>query len=204
MQIAIPSKGRPSGVRSQKILPSAVVYVPDNEVSSYQACGVQNVIGVPLEVRGITKTRNWILDNAGHSEVVFVDDDVKTCGYIKLFEQDARHKRMTPLEWEREFEMLFGLAYEFGYPIWGISTDGAPRSVYPWLPFMFQSYITASCMGMFANQGIRFDESFPVKEDYELTLRCVRDYGGVLAARHIYWNNSHWIDNGGCKDYRTQ
>ena len=63
MLIAIPSKGRPTGVKSQKVLPSAHVYVPENEIASYNRAGVRNLIAVPNSVRGITATRNWILDN---------------------------------------------------------------------------------------------------------------------------------------------
>jgi hypothetical protein len=59
-------------------------------------------------------------------------------------------------------------------------------------------------MGMFADAGLRFDESFKVKEDYELCLRCIKEDGGVLAARYLYWENEHWGTEGGCKDYRTQ
>ena len=58
-------------------------------------------------------------------------------------------------------------------------------------------------MGL-VNDGIRFDPEFPVKEDYELCLRCIKDDGGIVGARFLFWKNSHWVDDGGCKDYRTQ
>ena len=102
-----------------------------------------------------------------------------------------------------EWRKFFCLTEELGYRIWGMATDGAPQSVYPWRPFIFHTYVTASCMGIL-NTGLRFDERFPVKEDYELCLRCLREDGGVLGVRYMFWHNSHWADPGGCKPYRTQ
>lgn len=48
-----------------------------------------------------------------------------------------------------------------------------------------------------------FNENFKVKEDYEICLRHIKNEGGILGARYIHWENSHWNDEGGCKDYRT-
>jgi hypothetical protein len=58
-------------------------------------------------------------------------------------------------------------------------------------------------MGILNDGRTRFDERYAVKEDYELCLRCIKEDGGIVAARHFYWHNSHWTDEGGCKDYRT-
>jgi hypothetical protein len=204
MLIAIPSKGRAGGVKSQKVIPASVVYVPALEVEAYRAAGTMNVVGVPNEVRGITKTRNWILKNTNDPHVVMIDDDVKLQGYVKLHERKSQHKKMNEAEWVSEFEKLFDLTHDLNYRIWGVATQSAPRSVYPYRPFLWKSYITASCMGIINDGRTYFDEEFPVKEDYELNLRCIKEDGGIVAARHIYWENSHWHDEGGCKEYRTQ
>lgn len=77
-------------------------------------------------------------------------------------------------------------------------------TVYGEKHIFFRSYLTASCMGVLNYTKIRFNEEFKVKEDYEMGLRCVKEDGGFLAARYFFWENSHWTDDGGCKDYRTQ
>jgi hypothetical protein len=203
--VAIPSKGRPTGVKSQKLITSAVVFVPEYEVRDYESAGVRNVVGVPAEIRGITRTRNWILDNVEDSRVVFVDDDLKVQGWVEFYAHTMKHRKLTEEVWLAEWEKLFDVAEEMGFRIWGTSTDGAPRSVYPWKPFIWHTYVTASCMGILNDERrTRFDESFPVKEDYELCLRCIKEDGGVVGARYLYWVNSHWTDEGGCRDYRTQ
>jgi hypothetical protein len=204
MLIAIPSKGRANKVKTLKHLPSGVLFVPENEINAYKGFNSgSNVIGVPIEIVGITKTRNWILENANSDSVVMVDDDVKACGFVEIGEESAKHKKIKPETWVRECEKLFEVTRSIGFRIWGIATQSARRSVYPYRPFLFRSYVTASFMGICNESKIRFDESFPVKEDYEINLRCVNEDGGVVAARHIYWENSHWFDEGGCKEYRT-
>lgn len=204
MLIAVPSKGRAGQVKTQKIIPSCVVYVPELEVEAYRKAGTQNVVGVPNEIRGITKTRNWILRNTDDRHVVMIDDDVKAQGYFKLHERNGKQKKLDEMTWLGEFVKLFEITEALKYRIWGVSTDGALRSVYPYRPFLWKSYITASCMGLINDGRTYFDESFPVKEDYELNLRCIKEDGGIVAARYLYWCNSHWHDDGGCKDYRTQ
>lgn len=203
MLIAIPSKGRAGKAKTLGVLPNATLFVPSLEVESYKVAGAKKVVGVPDNVRGITRTRNWILDNTDDPHVVMIDDDVKACGYLKLYEQHAKRKKLNEQEWNDAFQKLFHVTEEMSYRIWGIATDGALRSVYPYKPFLWRSYITASCMGIINDGSTRFDEDFPVKEDYELNLRCIQEDGGIVAARYLYWQNWHWHDDGGCKDYRT-
>jgi len=205
MLIAVPSKGRAGKTPTTKLLgEAATLFVPASEFEQYKKCSKgEKVVAVPNDVRGITPTRNWIIDYSQSNRIVMIDDDVKAQGFMQLNAFNAKHKKMTSQEWLIEWEKLFEVAEDMQYRIWGVSTDGALRSVYPWSPFLWQSYVTASCMGLRKETGIRFDESYPVKEDYEICLRCIAEDGGVVAARYLYWANSHWVDDGGCKDYRT-
>lgn len=203
MLIAIPSKGRAGLTTSDKVLPTATMFVPEGELHQYTKTN-KHVVGIPNEVRGITKTRNWILKNTKESRVVFVDDDVKVCGYTKLYRENAKQKKLkSESVWRDEFHKLFDMTEQLGWKVWGLKTESALRSVYPYKPFNFRSYVTASCMGMINDGTMYFDEEFPVKEDYEICLRHVKLHGGILAARHLHWQNEHWGTDGGCKDYRT-
>jgi TET-Associated Glycosyltransferase len=204
MLIAIPSKGRATSIKSTKILPSAFVFVPETEAKEYERAGVKNVVAVPAAVRGITKTRNWILDRAKDRRVVMVDDDVKSAGWVRLNDVTSNTVKLDEAEWIPEMIRLFDLTEQMKYRIWGVATMNATRAVYPWKPFLFRSYVTASCMGILNDGRTRFDERFQVKEDYELNLRCIQEDGGIVAARYLYWTNSHWTDAGGCAGYRTQ
>ena len=189
MMIAIPSKGRPTAVKSKRILPSASVFVPESEARDYERAGVTNVVAVPNHIRGITPTRNWILDHVDDRWIVFVDDDVQIQGYLKLEQFRGRHRKLDESAWIREIVKLFDLTESLKFRIFGVATDGALRSVYPWKPVLFRSYVTASFMGIVNDGRTHFDERFTVKEDYELNLRCIKEDGGVVAARYLYWKN---------------
>lgn len=203
MQIAVPSKNRYGKTTTQNILPNAIFYVPDSEVKLYkEVC--KNVVGVPNNVQGITATRNWILKNCKSPRVVFIDDDVRSCGYVKMFEEKARKKEIKDEAfWLYEFEKLFDVTEQMKYKIWGIRTESSPIATYPYKPFIFKAYVTASCMGIINDGEFMFDELFKVKEDYEICLRHIIAKGGIVAARYIFWENEHWTTEGGCKDYRT-
>lgn len=204
MQFAVPSKGRAGSCRTQDVLATCVFYVPENEADAYRRCYKKNkIVSVPAEIKGITATRNWILDNTTDKRIVMVDDDVRNQGFVKLYASKVKHRKMNESGWIALCERLFDITEDMGWKVWGVSTQSAARSVYPFKPILTRSYITASFMGIVNDGTYIFDESFPVKEDYEIGLRHVRDYGGVLCFRGAYWENSHWGDEGGCKDYRT-
>lgn len=203
MLVAVPSKGRAGLTSTNKILPEAVFFVPESEVHQYKGL-IKNIVGVPKDVSGITKTRNWILKNTDEKRVVFLDDDAKSVGYTKLDKDkssriDIRNQNF----WIDEFEKLFDITEQMDMKIWGVKTEAATRSVYPYKPFLFKSYVTASCMGMINDGEFYFNEMYKVKEDYEICLRHIRDKGGIVAARYLHWENDHWEQDGGCKDYRT-
>ena len=204
MLVAIPSKGRPGRVKSQSVISCARVYVPEDEYDAYVSLGTRNVAPVPRSVRGITATRNWILDHADDPRVVMIDDDVKEQGWAQARAHRWVKQKLNEQQWLEEWDKLFDIAQQLGYRIWGVATTGERRAIYPYRPFLWHTYVTASCMGIFADAGLRFDESFPVKEDYELCLRCIREDGGVVGARYLYWESYHWNTEGGCRDYRTQ
>lgn len=203
MLIAIPSKNRAGKTTTNKILPNiGTFFVPESEVHQYSY--IKNVIGVPKDIQGITNTRNWILKNTNHKWVVFLDDDAKNVGYTKL--NETKSEKIEIREegfWAEEFLKAFDLTEQLGYKIWGVKTEAAPRSVYPYKPILTKTYITASCMGIINDNEFLFDEEFKVKEDYEICLRHIVKYGGILGIRYLHWENEHWVTDGGCKDYRT-
>lgn len=204
MLIAIPSKSRPFRSKSKELLKSAVLYVPACEYDEYRKI-YNEVVAVPDDVKGITATRNWILKNTQERWVVFVDDDLKSQGrwIAKPQGYGIKHKRMTEEEWLTEFERLFEVTESLGWKIFGTNTEDAKISAKIDKPFILRQYVLASCMGIVNDGSMYFDETYKVKEDYEISLRHIEQYGGVLRARHLYWSNTHWTDAGGCKDYRT-
>lgn len=204
MLIAVPSKGRAGQTTTNKILPNiATFYVPESEYHQYKGL-IKNIVCVPKQVQGITQTRNWILQNTDERWVVFLDDDVKNVGWTKLEKRQSKKKDVKDEGfWVEEFLKAFDLTEQLQYKIWGVKTEAAPRSVHPYKPILLKTYVTASCMGLVNDGEFMFDEKFKVKEDYEICLRHIQKYGGILGIRYIHWENEHWVTEGGCKNYRT-
>ena len=202
MLVAVPSKGRAFQTSTQKILPDAVFFVPESEAHQYS--NIKNVVAVPSGIQGITKTRNWILKNTDEQRVVFLDDDVKRAGYIRLNETSSEHIKMHEQDfWLQEFEKCFDITEQLHYKIFGLKTESQLKSTFPFFPILLRCYVTASCMGIINDGEYLFDEAFPVKEDYELCLRHIREKKGILGIRYLYWENEHWDKPGGCNNYRT-
>lgn len=203
MLIAIPSKNRAGRTTTNKILPNlGTFFVPESEVHQYK--NIKNIVGVPNNVHGITQTRNWILKNTNERDVVFIDDDAKNVGYTKMLEYSSQKIDIKDEGfWVEQFLLAFDLCEQMGYKMWGVKTEAAPRSVHPYKPILTRTYLTASCMGMINDGEFYFDETYKVKEDYEICLRHIKKYGGVLGIRYLHWENEHWTTDGGCKDYRT-
>ena len=63
MLVAIPSKSRPWKSASKELIKSALMFVPENEVGIYRKIYGSDIVGVPMEYKGITKTRNYILNS---------------------------------------------------------------------------------------------------------------------------------------------
>lgn len=182
--------------------PDGTLFVPEDEVRHYRSLFSNPIIGVPPDVKGITRTRNWILDNAGEPWVVMVDDDVKIQGYWIRDSHSTKKAGLSEVQWLHSWARLFEMAEDMNLTLWGVETSGMGGSDYSYRPFIFHTYVTASCCGI-RNTGARFDESFPVKEDYEFCLRMLRDEKAVIGCRFLHWVNSHWSDPGGCSAYRT-
>lgn len=204
MLIAVPSKGRAGLTTVNKLLPNyCTFFVPVSELHQYKGV-VKNVVGVPKEVQGITATRNWILQNTDERWVVMLDDDVLNAGYIERKERNTKFHRIKEEGfWIEEFLKYFDLTEQMGYKIWGIKTESSSKSSYPYKPIVTKTYALGSCMGIVNDGEYLFDESFKVREDYELCLRHIKDKGGLLGIRYLHWVNEHWTTDGGCKDYRT-
>jgi hypothetical protein len=198
-QIAIPSKGRAGLITSHEVFKSAVIYVPENEVKQYSIYKNQ-IIGVPIEVHGITATRNWILKN-NNRNIFFLDDDFQYGGYVERTEEKYKVKRVKDeAVYIREIEKLFEVCQQSGSKIFGLFTVGNNLTNYAYNPFLFNGVCLASCMGVVNDGSYYFDETFQVKEDYELTLRHLTERGITVRSNVLFMQHEHTQLKGGCRD----
>ena len=198
-QIAIPSKGRAGLITSHEIFKSAVIYVPENEVRQYSIYK-NKIVGIPIEVKGITATRNWILKN-NDCNIFFLDDDFEYGGFVERTEEKYKVKRVKDESiYIREIEKLFEISEQSNSKIFGLFTVGNNLTNYAYNPFLFNGVCLGSCMGMINDGTYYFDESFEVKEDYELTLRHLTERGIAVRSNIIFMKHEHTQLRGGCRD----
>lgn len=198
-KVAVPSKGRAGIITSHEIFKSAVLYVPENEVRQYSIYK-NKIVGVPSDVKGITQTRNWILKN-NSCNIFFLDDDLQYGGYVERSDEKYKVKRVKEESiYLREISKLFEVADQSGSKIFGLFTVGNNLTNYAYNPFLFNGVCLGSCMGIVNDGSYYFDESFEVKEDYELTLRHYTDRGLTVRSNILFMQHEHTQLRGGCRD----
>jgi len=198
-QIAIPSKGRAGLMTSYEIFKSAVIYVPENEVKQYSIYK-NKIVGIPIEVKGITETRNWILKN-NDCNIFFLDDDFEYGGYVERTEEKYKVKRVKDESiYIKEIEKLFEISEQSNSKIFGLFTVGNNLTNYAYNPFLFNGVCLGSCMGIINDGSYYFDETFDVKEDYELTLRHFTERGITVRSNILFMQHEHTQLRGGCRD----
>ena len=203
MLVAIPSKGRAGRVTSTKWFDGPTIFCPASEAADYREHH-RPVVAVPDEVRGITPTRNWILDWArerGERRVLQVDDD--NVGVVKF--EGGKRGRGVPVG-KADFLWLvanmFDMAEDAGTNLWGLQVTDDGKAYREYSPFSLQSFIPGNLMGII-DDGQRFDERFVVKEDYDYTLQSLHRHRRVFRLNKYAWYVEHQTIPGGCRSYRT-
>jgi hypothetical protein len=200
LEIAIPSKGRAGLISSHKIFKSATLYIPESELMQYSIYE-NKIVTIPISVKGITATRNWILKHNHNKNVFFLDDDLQYGGYVERSDLKYKIKRV---EDERiyitELIKLFEVTEQTKSKIFGLFTVGNNLTNYAYSPFLFNGVCLGSCMGIINDGSYYFDESFEVKEDYELTLRHLTERGLTVRSNILFMQHEHTQLKGGCRD----
>lgn len=200
IEIAIPSKGRAGFITSQKIFKSGVLYIPESELMQYSIYK-NKIVQIPNEVKGITQTRNWILNYNKNKNVFFLDDDLQYGGYIERKETKYKVIRVEDEDvYLNEIKKLFEVCYQVKSKIFGFFTVGNNLTNYSYSPFLFNGVCLGSCMGIVNDGSYYFDESYEVKEDYELTLRHLSERGLTVRSNILFMQHEHTQTKGGCRD----
>lgn len=209
MKITInaPSYRRSAGVDTLKYLPFCKVWVCESEAEAYrQANSGAEIVAVPLGVQGnLCRIRNYILEkefNSGVDAVALVDDDLQYFGY---FEKKKRERLKTEdIEgWLLRYSQM---AEEIGARIWGVNCNQDKQSYREYTPFSLLSYIGGPFSVHLKNE-LRYDESLPLKEDYDMTLQHLNKFRRVFRLNKFFYvvkqAGSGSGQVGGCAVYRN-
>ena len=80
--IYVPSYRRPHKIVTDHLLNDCIYVVRKSEEEAYKASGVRKVLAVEDElINNMSKTRQWIIDNAPEDIVMQIDDDISAIMY---------------------------------------------------------------------------------------------------------------------------
>ena len=196
IEILSPSYRRADSASTQEYLPACTYVVARSEKKAYESAG-RRVIAVPNDVQGnVCRVRNYILDH--FNRALILDDDIRCFGRwdqqqnVKLTTDDAM-----------EFiEQAFNLAQQLGVRMWGMNLLPDKGAYREYTPFAFRAVVLGPVQG-FINMDLRYDETLPLKEDYDLSLQVLNKYRRTLRFNMYHYVCGQHTNVGGCATYRT-
>lgn len=210
--ICIPSYKRPK-VESLDLFPHSRVYVAEREYDAYISANPDgaDIVAMPDNVQGnIARVRNYILDTEfanGADCVAIMDDDMDYIG--RFVSEDSRFGvygyRKVLLSEEQLVDFIVKgalLCDEWGFKHFGVNCVCDPKAYRQHTPFNTTKYI-GSPFSCHLNNPIRYDESIPLKEDYDITLQHQLRYGGALRFNMFFYHCKQSEQDGGCADMRS-
>jgi hypothetical protein len=196
IEIFSPSYHRPDSCTTQEYLPLCTYVVARSEKRDYVRAG-RRVIAVPNAVQGnVSRVRNYILDN--FNPVLILDDDIRRFGRWN----NQENQKLTTDEAMEFVEHAFILARQLGARMWGMNLLPDKGAYREYTPFAFRSVVLGPVQG-FVNMDLRYDESLPLKEDYDLSLQVLNKYRRTLRFNMYHYVCDQHSSVGGCATYRT-
>lgn len=199
-EIFIPSYRRAKNCETAGLLKKATIVCHESEAKEYREENPGRKIKVaPDKVAGnMARVRNWILDNAETPAIVMADDDL--FGFVRFLGGEAHDMN------EQDIYLLmengFIMAEDLGVHLWGVNLQADPRFYREYSPINFIYPILGPFMGIIQD-GSRFDERLPLKEDYDFFLQAIFKDRKVLRFNKYAYRARHVTQKGGCADRRT-
>ena len=170
----------------------------ESEASAYEAEG-HAIWVVPDSAQGsVARIRNYILDHAGCSRIVMLDDDVQ---YIGRWREQSQ-ERLSEDEFYEFCEEGFALADDLGVKLWGMNLLPDKGAYREYTPFSMKQCVLGPFQA-FNDLDLRYDETLPLKEDYDLSLQVLHKYHKTLRFNSYHYAARQHVNTGGCADYRT-
>lgn len=196
IEILSPSYRRADSASTQEYLPSCTYVVARSEKKAYESAG-RRVIAVPNDVQGnVCRVRNYILEH--FNPVLILDDDIRRFGRWN----QQKNLKLNTDEAMEFIEHAFILARQFKARMWGMNLLPDKGAYREYTPFAFRAVVLGPVQG-FINMDLRYDESLPLKEDYDLSLQVLNKYRRTLRFNMYHYVCGQHNNVGGCAAYRT-
>lgn len=167
--------------------------VPAGQEPDYRYAGAQKVTGVASTQD--THQRNHALRIAGQRYCIQTDDDLRKLQFT-MPGQKGR-----PCSMSEAIDLLVKACEMNDAYYAGVApTDNAyfTRSM-----FNLSGFIRSALTAYRPNSGLFYDDQFPLKGDYDLTLQHLTKFGRVARVDSLLASFAYGQGSGGCVDYRT-
>lgn len=183
----------------EQFAPDKVVwFVPGEDAYDYRHLANGSVVAVQ-EVPGrygLTIARNLALERAGTGVCIQTSDDLK--GFQRL--QEGAKRGAVPATWPEVRDALLGALDAGGAHLAGLPPTANPFFSKPGIKE--KAFIIGD---LFAASGdCRFDETLPLKEDYDFTCLHLEAHGRVARVGDFLAEYTHYKNRGGAVSYRTE
>lgn len=203
ISVCVPSYKRPTYVETKEYLNFIKVYVAYEEFEEYKKYQPDlEIIQCDKGIQGnISRVRNYIIQKELNKRdaVCIIDDDMKGVYY---WERGLSH-RVEPEQFMTFLQKYTLMAFDFGVYLWGINVNKDPMVYSSNVPFSTLSYIGSPFMVFLKGNNCWFDETFSLKEDYDMTIQQLNKNRKVLRINKFYYDVKQSKQVGGCSSYRN-
>lgn len=182
--------------------------VPDGEAADYRLAGARSVLPVPAPTgaaRYLPVQRNAALDNARDRGVVCVqtDDDLRRL-YAPVWPPgDAKPVRVT-ITWAQARKRLIDALGATGAYLAGVNPTTNLLDVINRPETVPYGFVRAALCAIDARHDVpRFDDTLPLKEDYDYSCRHLATYGALVRCNWLLADYSYGTNRGGVVTYRN-
>lgn len=212
ISVNVPSYRRPTGVKTLDYLPFCRIWVDEGEADAYRMGNPKaDIVACPKGVQGnVARIRNYILDQEfqrGMDAVLLLDDDIH---YIERFEQGAdgfgyeRHK-LDAEEFFPFLEKYSQMCADLGFKEWGMNCNADAMAYRHYTPFSTTGVFLGGPFQCFLKGNrCRYDESLPLKEDYDMVIQQYNVERGILRLNAYHYVCEQSTITGGCAAVRNR
>lgn len=214
MRISVnaPSYRRSDDVKTLAYLPFTRIWVDESEAKAYaDNYPKAKIVSCPTGIQGnLCRVRNYILDTEfkrGMDVVLIIDDDLSRIEqfYYDPVEDFGYCRRTVQADEFLAFiEKYSIMAEELGAKFWGVNCYADPMAYLHCTPFSTVAYIGGPFQCFLKGNRCRYDESLPLKEDYDMTLQQLNKERVVLRVNSYHYVCKQSSNAGGCATYRNR
>ena len=173
----------------------AVWYVPDADVEDYEKQGAASVVGCGL-YGNLSASRNAALEDAFTLNKPCVQSDDDLTKIERVFSPSHSKSIGFPAAVRLMLDRLKATPYKLG------AVAPTSNRFFYTKPISTQVFCIASLCVVLPDD-IRFDETIPLKEDYDFTLQHISRHGGVVRSDDLLAFYKHYSNKGGAVGYRN-